>query len=291
MMLWVVLTLTLRPAAESGAATTAELRARAEAHAEADRFVEAGEAYLQLARRPDVRPRDALFEAHSNFDSAFIASGDASQLCRALWIAERVVAEGRFDDDEQGKFWAEIVQDDLGRLAKDAATKKSANCRFDAAGRRAQRVALLGDDDPPRQEPRHAIEQALTERDGVGPRMSRRYRVHTATGAVFTGIGVGLLGVFAGALVVRVDQVRAIHKQAQVVEAQGRHPTPEEEAWVALRETNARSMQPLMLGAALAGGASLVTGVVLVATRQPRRLTVRPFAGLREAGLLLRGRF
>ena len=290
MMPWIVLALALQPAAGSEPATTAELRARAEAHAKADRFVEAGEVYLQLARRPDVRPRDVLFEAHSNFDSAFIASGDAASLCRALVIAERVVAEGRFDDAEQGKFWAEIVADDLTRLAGDAKAKRTSNCRFDAAGRHVPRVALLGADDPPRRETFHAPGQTALS-DSARPQVSRRYRVHTTVGAVFTGIGVALVGVSAGALAVQIDQVRAIERQADVVEAQDRRPTPDEVSWVGLREATARSMQPLMIGAAVAGGTSLVAGVILLATRQPRKLSVRPFAGLREAGLVLQGRF
>ena len=90
---------------------------------------------------------------------------------------------------------------------------------------------------------------------------------------------------------VQIDQVRAIERQADVVEAQDRRPTPDEVSWVGLREATARSMQPLMIGAAVAGGTSLVAGVILLATRQPRKLSVRPFAGLREAGLVLQGRF
>lgn len=288
-MLTYMLVLALQPAADPGSTmTTAELRALAEEHADADRLVEAGETYLELARRPDVRPRDELFEAHSNFDSAFIASGDSRQLCRALRIAEGVVGEGKFDHDEQRKFWVEILQDDLARLAEDAARKKAANCRFDAAGRRLRLVALIADDDPP-QQIQVKVPESMT--DSAPPPRSRRYRAHTAAGAVFTGLGIGFIGVFAGALAVRVDQVQAIHKQAAVVEAQGRQPTPSEDGWVAHREAIVRGMQPVMISAAVAGGACLATGAILLATRRPRRLAVRPFGGVQQAGLVLQGRF
>ena len=291
-MLTCMLVLALQPGADPvSTMTTAELRALAEEHADADRLVEAGETYLLIARRPDVRPRDELFEAHSNFDSAFIASGASKQLCRALQIAERVVGEGKFDHDEQRKFWVEILQDDLARLAEDATKKKAANCRFDAAGRRRQLVALIADDDPPQQIQVKVPESTRSMTDSPPPPRSRRYRGHTTAGAVFTGLGIGFLGVFAGALAVRVDQVQAIHKQAAVVEAQGRQPTASEDGWVAHREAIVRGMQPVMISAAVAGGACLTTGVVLLATRRARRLAVRPFGGIREAGLLLQGRF
>ena len=292
MMLTWVLVLALQPGADQGSApTTAELRALAKEHEEADRFVEAGETYLRLARRPDVRPRDELFEAHSSFDSAFIASGDSRYLCRALQIAERVVDEGKFDHQEQQKFWAEVLADDLARLADDAVKKKTANCRFDAAGRRLKLVALIADDEPP--QPIHANLPGRTEisTDGARPPLSRRHRAHTAAGAVFTGLGIGFLGVFAGTLAVKIDQVQAIHKQAAVLEAQGRRPTAYEEEWVSLREATARSMQPVMISAAVAGGVSLATGAIVLATRRARRLAVSPFGGVREAGLLLQGRF
>ena len=131
------------------APSTAALRRLAEDHARAERFTLAGEIYLQLARRPDVRPRDELYNAHTHFENAFLVGGAAEHLCRALRIAERVLADGSFNDEQEHIFWREVADFDLAQLADDARTSGRPNCRYDAAGHPRPPVLLLTDADLP----------------------------------------------------------------------------------------------------------------------------------------------
>ena len=267
----------------------AELRAQAEAKVESRAYAEAGKVYEQVAALPGVDRRKELLNAHTNFERAFLTSHETRHLCRALRIAEQVVREGGFKNEEMGLFWRERVEDDLERLRADAVETKRPNCRFGVTGEPRPPVPLLADGDPP------WIRELPPEpaRDIAPPAPSRRYRAHTAAGAAFTGLGIGFLGLFAGALAVKVDQVQAIHKQADLVEAQDRPPTPGEQAWVDDREADARQVQSLMIGAGMASGASLATGVILLATRKRliQRAALRPYGGAQGAGIVLQGRF
>jgi hypothetical protein len=269
-----------------------ELRARAEARAKDRAYAEAGGSYEKLAALPGVDRRKELLNAHTNFEAAYLTSQETRHLCRALRIAEQVVREDGFENEQMGLFWRERVEEDLERLRVDAVKTKRPNCRFATTGESRPPVPLLADGDPP-QVRINVPEQTELARDIAPPVPSRRFRAQTAAGAAFTGLGIGFLGLFAGALAVKADQVQAIHKQADLVQAQGRLPTPAEQAWVDDREADARQMHSLVIGVGVAGGASLATGVILLATRKrlSRRAALRPFGGAHGAGILLQGRF
>lgn len=287
----IVMVLALRLSDEPGT-DVAELRAQAEARVEERAYAEAGKVYEKVAALPGVDRRKELLSAHTNFEAAYLTSRETRHLCRALRIAEQVVREDGFENEEMGLFWRERIEEDLERLRADAVETKRPNCRFGETGEPRPPVPLLADGDPPRVR-LHLPEQLVPARDVVPPAPSRRYRAHTAAGAAFTGLGIGFLGLFAGALAVKADQVQAIHKQADLVQAQGRLPTPAEQAWVNDREADARQMQSLVIGVGVAGGTSLATGVILLATRKrlTRRTALRPYGGAQGAGLLLQGRF
>lgn len=296
-MLAYLLALALQPAASQGSTMpTAELRALAEEHENAERFVEAGEAYLELARRSDARPRDALLGAHTNFDSAFIASGDARQLCRALQIAERVVRGGGFDNDEQAKFWAEVVEDDLVRLAEDAKKNNKANCRFDAAGQRRKPVMLLADDAPPRVPAEHVEATnpvALPTQPGSTPRDARRTRVRTAVGGTLLGLGLGFIGLTTGAAVTHGIQLAALDRLRDRAPAHG-GLSEAERSLVSRLRTDALESRAAAIGLGAAAVATFIPGVVLLARRhQSRRRGVAfvPYGGPRGAGAVLRLNF
>lgn len=270
----------------------AELRAHAESKARERAYAEAGEVYVTLAGLPEVDRIREMFNAHTNFEAAFLTSREPRHLCRALVVAERVVLEDRFKDEDMGLFWRELVDQDLERLREDALKTQRPNCRFGASGGPRSIVPLLADSDAPRVR-MPSPETPAPARDLAPPIPSRRERAHTAAGAAFTGLGVGFLGLSAGALAVQVDQVQAIRKQTDLVSAQNRPPTSADQAWVDDRAAQARGMRSLAIGIGVAGGASLATGVILLATRKrfTRRTALRPYGGAQGAGLLLQGQF
>ena len=294
-MLACLLALVLQPGASHGSTmTTAELRALAEEHENAERFVEAGEAYLELARRSDARPRDALLGAHTNFDSAFIASGDARRLCRALQIAERVVREGGFENDEQAKFWSEVVEDDLARLAEDAKRNNRANCRFDAAGQRRRPVMLLADDTPVRIPAEHVESPVMQSMPrGTTTRDGRRTRARTAVGGTLLGLGLGFIGLTTGAAVTHGIQLAALDRLRDRAPAHG-GLSDAERSLVSRLRADALESRAAAIGLGAAAVATFIPGVVLLARRhQSRRRGVAfvPYGGPRGAGAVLRLNF
>ena len=300
MMLGYVLVLALQPGADQGSTmTTAELRALAKEHEAAERFVDAGEAYLRLAGQPDVRVRDELLGAHTNFESAFIASDDSKQLCRALRIAERVVRKGQFDHVEQQKFWAELVAADQARLAADATKKRAANCRFDAAGRRLEPIALINDDDPPRPMPGDLVEIVAgpTPSESTSPRPrprdARRSRARTAAGATLLGLGLGFIGLTTGAAVTHGIQLATLDRLRDSAPARG-GLTEEEKNLVPQLGADGFDSRAAAIGFGMAAAATFIPGVVLLARRhQVWRRTVAfvPHGGPRGAGAVLRLNF
>ena len=294
-MLACLLVLALQPGASQGSTmTTAELRALAEEHEGADRFVEAGDAYLELARRADARPRDALLGAHTNFDSAFIASGDVRQLCRALQIAERVVRDGGFDSDEQAKFWAEVVEDDLARLAEDAKKHSKANCRFDAAGQRRRPVMLLADEDLPRVPTEHVevASPVVLPTPRATPRDVRRAGVRTAVGGTLLGLGLGFIGLTTGAVVTHGIQLAALERLRDRAPAHGLSEA--EKGLVSELRADALDSRAAAIGLGAAAAATFIPGVVLLARRHRiwrRGVAFVPHGGPRGAGAVLRLNF
>ena len=295
MILTYMLVLALQPGADHGSAmTTAELRALAKEHEDAERFAEAGEAYLQLAGRPDVRVRDELLGAHTNFESAFIASEDSRQLCRALWIAERVVREGKFDHDEQQTFWRELVAADLARLAEDANEKKAGNCRFDGSGRRLEPIALIADDDPPRvAAERVEVASPVPTPLRPMPRDTRRLRARTAGGGVLLGLGLGFIGMTTGAAVLHGIQLVALDRLRDATNAGGSLSDAEKELVPRLR-ADALDSRAAAIGFGMAAAATFIPGVVLLARRHRvwrRDVALVPHGGPRGVGAVLRLKF
>ena len=269
----------------------AELRAQAEGKAKGRAYVEAGELFVKLAALPGVERRKEMFNAHSNFEAAYLTSHEPRHLCRALGVAELIVREDGFKDEQMGLFWRELVDEDLERLREDAVKTRRTNCRFWGTGGPRSAVQLLADGDPP------AVPMNLSEKPAPEvpdrPSPSRRYRAHTAAGALFTGVGISFVGLFAGAVGVQVDQVQALRKQRDLVAGSGRLPTADEQAWAEDRRETALQAQVVAIGVGTAAALSLATGVALLVTRtrHARSLALRPFGGAQGAGVLLRWGF
>jgi hypothetical protein len=187
-------------------------------------FAEAGDAYVKLAEMPGVNRRSELDRAHTNYDSAYLATQNPSRLCWALKIAERVVREGEFNDADQASYWRDTVDDDLRRLQADARTTQRANCRFDKSGSpRALVVATLTDDDfaeQPSSTPRDETPKVDPQPPQRTPE-TRRWRAQTASGAVLTGLGLGFVGALAGVLELQSQHASAMRRMSSAVKGRG----------------------------------------------------------------------
>lgn len=285
MLAWILML--APPAAQD--LSTADLRRLAEDHARTERFALAGETYLQLARRPDVRPRDELYNAHTHFENAFLVGSGAEHLCRALRIAERVLADGVFGDEQEPIFWREVADFDLSQLADDARTSGRPNCRFDAAGHPRPPVLLLTDADLPRPPPSSPAPPA-PQPPPARPAALPTCRGLLITGGVLLGTAAALGGGATAAFVRRdalVDQERALAANAAAL---GYADTATLNAQAALGD-GIRAAHRLMLGTAITSGITAGTAAVLIAIGAHRRargrIDVQPTLG----GLLIHGRF
>ncbi len=260
-------------------------------------FGDAGDAYVKLAEMPGVNRRSELDRAHTNYDSAYLATQNPSRLCWALKIAERVVHEGEFNDEEQASYWRDTVDDDLRRLQADARTTRRANCRFDKSGSpRALVVATLTDDDFAEQSTTPALGETVTvepQPRSVTP-AARRWRAQTASGAVLTGLGLGFVGALAGALEFQAQHASAMRRMSAAVKAEGRDTFTDGEwqAFNALRDDGLQ-IRNAAIGVGIAGVISLSAGVALLATRKKmsRKFDLQPHAGRLGGGAVLRVRF
>jgi hypothetical protein len=273
-------------AAQRAAAEALEVRAA---------FAEAGDAYVKLADLPDVDRRGALDRAHMNYDSAYLETNHPSRLCWALGVAEQVVREGGFSDDDQASYWRENVEDDLSRLQLDAKATQRANCRFDAKGApRKVVLTTLTDDDftelPPAVGPK---DDRLGETPRTPAPVSRRRQVHTAAGAALTGIGVGLVGTLAGLLGSQARHATTLREMSAAVRAAGRDFTESEwRDFNAIRDEGVQ-LRNAAVGVGIVGVVSLTAGVALLATRKrvERKFAVQPYGGRFGAGAVFRVRF
>lgn len=277
---------------------TGELRQLAEAHTQARRYVEAGETYLSLAHRPEVRVRDELYNAHMSFENAYRSGSGVQHLCRALRLAEKVVTDGVFDDQDQGVFWGEIVDLDLTELAKDATTNHRTNCRFDATGRKRAPVLLLADADFP-SETGPTAERQQAPSPSVSPpqrptTVDRRRRASTAAGATLTGLGAGLLGSMALALAGQRRDAAMMSAMIDHAQAAGRDFAVREQTRFERLYDDARLLRSAALGLGITGAATLTTGIALLSTRGRilrRAVAFRPYGGLLGAGATFRLEF
>ena len=267
---------------------------------QAETFAAAADAHLKLATSAE-RPLDELHNAHTKFDAAFLVDGATVYLCRALAVADLALQTATFTDEQERLSWEETRRDDLDRLRDDAAETGRANCRYDAKGK--PRVVLLAADDPP-------PNMALTADDppadpafstplaapAVVPsrRQVHRARAHTAMGAVFTGAGIGMLGILAGVLQLERQRAGEIRGIIDAAKAEQRGYTPaEERRYFDLRDDLLRG-RDVASGVGVAGLVSLGTGVALLATRKKTRsrtYALQPYGGPHGAGAVLRLRF
>ncbi len=261
-------------------------------------YAAAAEAHLERAAVPGDQQLGEFDGAHKNFDLAYLTADDIRHLCRALQVAELALATVTFTDPQAQLSWEEVQRDDRERLREQAAATERANCRYDAHGKPQQpRVAVLTDADfPPPAAPRASspADSGHLAIDPLAPTPTqrRRWKTQTAAGALFTGAGVGLVGVLAGAIGLRAryaDELRGIANNADVT---GELAASDRDR---ATQINAHSLQArnVALGVGVAGAVSLATGVALLATRKkaPRAVALMPYAGPLGGGVVLRLRF
>jgi hypothetical protein len=262
-------------------------RAAAEALAAQGIFSDAGDAYVKLAELPGVDRRSALDKAHLNYDSAYMTTKNPSRLCRALGVAEQVVGEGAFNDADQASYWKDTVEDDLRRLQADALATHRANCRFAANGSpRANIVATLTDGD--------FVELAPADEPGVPQEIdqppTRRWRAQTASAAVFSSLGIGFMGAFAGALAIQSQHAKTLQSMTAKAKAESRDFTDAE--WRNFNNIRDDGLQVrnVAIGMGVVGVIALTTGVALLVTRKTasRTLALHPYGGLLGGGAVLR---
>ncbi len=261
-------------------------------------YAVAAEAHLERAPLPGEQQLDEFDGAHKNFDLAYLTAFDPAHLCRALQVAELVLATVAFTDPQPRLSWEEVQRDDIERLREDAAQTGRANCRHDAHGKPARpRVAVLTDDDfSPPVTPRGSSpadrERLAIDPPEPTPRQRRRWNIQTAAGAIFTGAGVGLIGVLAGAIGLQVRNAAKMRDLANNAAVAGELTDVE---WDRAAELRADSLQTrnMAIGVGVAGVASLATGVALLATRKkwPRAVALMPYGGPLGGGAVLRLRF
>lgn len=290
----ILMFLLAQPAAAESSAVVAQ-RAAAEALEAQAMFGEAGDAYVKLAEMPGVNRRSELDRAHTSYDSAYLATQNPSRLCWALKIAEGVIREGGFTDKEQASYWRDTVDDDLRRLREDARTTERANCRFDRSGSpRAIVVATLTDDDFAEQSASATQGETVQVDRSPDPRTARRWRIQTASGAVLTGLGLGLIGALAGVLELQSQHASAMRQMSAAARAEGRDTFTEGEwqAFNALRDEGLQ-LRNAGIGIGVSGALSLAAGVALLATRKrvSRRFALQPHGGPLGGGAVLRVRF
>jgi hypothetical protein len=251
-------------------------------------YAAAAEAHLERAAVRGDQQLDEFDGAHKNFDLAYLTADDTGHLCRALHVAELALTTVTFTDAQARLSWEEVQHDDLERLRKRAAETGRANCRYDARGEpQRPRVAVLTDADFPPPVAPHMLSPAPSERLTIDPlaptpAQPRRWRTQTTVGAIFTGAGVGLVGVFAGAIGLRARYAEELRGIADNADITGELTASDRDR---AAQINADSLQArnVAIGVGVTGAASLATGVALLATRKktPRAVSLGGGAVLR----------
>ena len=255
------------------------------------------EDHLRRAASPGEQQLDEFEEAHKNFDLAFLTADDAQHLCRAALTAELALSTASFSDDQARLSWEEVRRDDLDRLRKRAAATRVANCRYDAAGAPLRpRVAVLEDADfpPAAASPAAEVkdERPRLDLSTPTPVERRRWQARTAAGGLLTGAGVGLAGVLAAMIGLRVRQAEELRDIFDNARAVGDLSDADRGRAETIRADSVQTRN-VAIGAGIAGAASLATGVGLLATRKPtsRGVALVPYGGLLGGGAVLRLRF
>lgn len=261
-------------------------------------YADVGEAHLERAAVPGEQQLDEFDGAHKNFDLAYLTANDPAHLCRALQVAELVLATVTFTDPQPRLSWEELQREDLERLRKDAAQTGRANCRHDARVEpQRPRVAVLTDADfstpvAPRSSSPVERGQRVTDPLAPTPTQRRRWNAQTAAGAIFTGAGVGLVGMLAGAIGLRVRYAEELRGIADHADVTG-ELTAADRGRAAQINADSLRARNVAIGVGVAGAVSLATGVALLATRKkaPRAVALIPYAGPLGGGAVLRLRF
>jgi len=288
----------VQPSVASSRPTPADAqRAVAEAHVAQRAYEEAGEAYLKLASMSGVVRRDELDQAHVNLDSAYLTSNLTRHLCRALQVAEMTIADGKFEGEQEEKFWQDIRDDDVRHLREDARATKRQNCRFGPDGESLKvAVALLPDPEigpqtPPLDLREPAIRAGAVDAPVQRGSADRRWRVQTA-GAALVGVGIGSLGLLIGVITVNRRQAQAMERMNEDAAAAGGFST----AGLVQHDriyADARLTRSAAIGLGVVTAATLLTGVALLVSRKraTRAVAVYPYGGLHGGGATLRLRF
>jgi hypothetical protein len=264
----------------------------------AEIYAAAGEGHLKRAATPGEQQLDEFEEAHKNFDLAYLTADDARHLCRALFAAEVALSTANFSDDQARLSWEEVRRDDLDRLRMNAAETRRSNCRFDAQGEPLRpRLAVMDDADfslmaPPTTSTTKRGGDLRVDPAGPTPMQRRRWNAQTAAGALFTGAGVGLVGLLAGAIGLRVRQAEAMRDIFDNARATGSLSDADRGRADAIKADGIQTRN-VAIGVGVAGAVSLVTGVALLATRTKamRPVALLPYGGLLGGGAMLRMRF
>ena len=287
-MLLALLLLAAPPPPEP-AARAAELTARARAHHDAREYVQAADSYVSLSSLPGVDVDDALSRAHVDLEAAFSSTHETIYMCRALRLAQGRLAHTANDDAQKRQrrlFWEETIAEDLEQLAAlggDAACPKN----------QARRVGLLvADSPPPAVAPSSPSEARPALMVDGAPRLAeRRLRARRAAGLALTGVGVGLVGLMGAALA-------GYRTGFEQLEAAGDKPDgfvypDEQEAALGRVYADTKLLRGVAIGLGLVGGATLATGIGLLASqkRVARRMALLPSSVSRGGGLVLRLRF
>jgi len=258
---------------------------------EAERYADIGEGHLERAATPGERQLGEFDEAHKNFDLAYLTGDDAQHLCRALFAAEVALATVNFTDDQARISWEEVRRDDLDRLQKNAAGAGRSNCRFDAKGE-PQRPRLAAMDDAEFLRMTSPGTPSSGDRLPIAASPRRRWNAQTAAGALFTGMGVGLVGVLAGVIGTKVRQAEVMRDIFDDATATGILSDADRRRAEAIK-ADAIEARSVAIGLGVAGAVSLVTGVALLATRRKatRPVALLPYGGPIGGGAVLRMRF
>ena len=257
-----------------------------------------GQAHLERAAVSGEQQLDEFDGAHKNFDLAYLTAYDPGHLCHALQVAELVLATVTFTDPQPRLSWEEVRRDDLHRLQKDAVQTGRSNCRHDAHGEpQRPRVAVFTDNDfsppvVPRSRSLADSERLAIDLPEPTPRQPRRWNIQTVAGAIFTGAGVGLVGVLAGAIGLQVRNAAKLRDLANHAVVAGALTDAERDRAADIR-ADSLQIRNVALSVGVAGAASLATGVALLATRKkrPRAVALIPYGGPLGGGAVLRLRF
>lgn len=273
---------------------------------QAETFAAAGEAHLR--RATEEHSPDEFEAAHKNFDSAYLVADDPRYLCRALAVAELALRSATFATQQERLSWEDLRREDLDRLRDDAAQAQRSNCRFDVSGKPLPpRVALIDPDGPAPAAARAPVAGASANappvvvadvrRSASGSAVraqSRRARAHTVTGAIFTSVGLGLLGGLAGVIGLEVQRAGELKGLIRTAKAEGRDFTEPEDRRADELGTELLRGRDVAIGVGAASLVSLTTGIVVLATGRNLRTpkyAVQPYGGPQGAGAVLRLRF